>query len=160
MLTLSLSHRSPSLATTNPELAHALDALRRFLSKRTPKGKRPAGEAVALRLRLANGEIQEVELPVEVVPAFYQLLAEASRGAVAIVAMEDMLSPEEAASLLRVSRPFVMKLIQAGALPSRKVGSHYRVMAGDVLAHRERDVKARKHALRKLAELDEEIGLR
>lgn len=160
MLTLSLSHRSPSLAATEPGVEHALDALRRFLSKRTSKGKRPAGEAVALRLRLANGEIQEVELPAAIVPAFYQLLAEASRGSVAIVAMEDMLSPEEAASLLRVSRPFVMKLIQAGALPSRKVGSHYRVMAGDVLAHRERDVQVRKHALRKLAELDEEIGLR
>ena len=61
MLTLSLSHRSPSLAATKPELEHALDALRRFLSKRTPKGKRSAGDAVALRLRLANGEPMSLE---------------------------------------------------------------------------------------------------
>ena len=49
---------------------------------------------------------------------------------------EALLSAEEAAMVLRVGRPTLMKLIALGRLPAVKVGARFRVPAKDVLAFR------------------------
>jgi excisionase family DNA binding protein len=52
---------------------------------------------------------------------------------------EDEISPQEAASILGVSRPFASKLFDEGAIPCRRVGTHRRALRGDVVAYRERE---------------------
>lgn len=39
-----------------------------------------------------------------------------------------------AAAMLGVSRPTLMKMVKDGLLPSRKVGTHTRLLSSDVLA--------------------------
>lgn len=43
-----------------------------------------------------------------------------------------------AAAVLGVSRPTVVRLVEAGKLPARMVGTHRRLRLGDVLTYRER----------------------
>jgi excisionase family DNA binding protein len=63
------------------------------------------------------------------------------------------LTTQQAADLLHVSRPFVVKLLEADAIPFHKVGNRHRVYTDDVLAYlRVRD--AGRHA--KLVELSRE----
>ncbi len=53
---------------------------------------------------------------------------------VSIVAHEALISPQGAASLLGVSRPMIYRYIERGDLSAVRVGSHWRMRAGDVLA--------------------------
>ncbi len=53
---------------------------------------------------------------------------------VSIVAHEVLISPQTAASLLGVSRPMIYRYIERGDLAAVRVGSHWRMRAGDVLA--------------------------
>ena len=65
----------------------------------------------------------------------------------------------EAADLLNVSRPHLVKLLEAGALPHWKVGTHRRVRRADVLASREAQRRRAEEALQDLADEAQELGL-
>ena len=71
---------------------------------------------------------------------------------------KQLLSTTEAAELLSVSRPHVVKLIDSGLLPATKTRSHRRLHLGDVLEYRAR-VEQRHASLDALAALESEIGL-
>ncbi len=70
-----------------------------------------------------------------------------------------MLTTHEAAELLNVSRPFVVKLLDAGTLPSRMVGGQRYVLFEDVMAYK-RDIDSQRlKTLEELSALDQELGL-
>jgi excisionase family DNA binding protein len=78
---------------------------------------------------------------------------------VAIEPLHDEVSTQEAADLLRVSRPYVVKLIENGEIPCRKVGPRRRLRLEDVLEYREARDMRRHTALRDLSRLSQELGL-
>ena len=51
-----------------------------------------------------------------------------------------------------------MQLLDEEKIPHRKVGTHRRVRAEDVLAYRRETERARRKALDELTELDEGLG--
>lgn len=83
---------------------------------------------------------------------FEQQLAAVTRGADLSVLEEDKeLTPNEVASLLQVSHPYVMKQIRKGSLNAHAVGSHYRVKQSDLLDFMDRRDRAGKHVAEVLA---------
>lgn len=64
---------------------------------------------------------------------------------------------QEAADLLLVSRPFVVKLLDEGEVAHRRVGSRRRMRIEDVLAYRERQARVRSDKLDELARLSERL---
>ncbi len=58
------------------------------------------------------------------------------------------LSPQEAAHLLGMSRPFVTKLIRDGRLPATMVGTHHRISASAVLRYKQEQTEAAARARR------------
>ncbi len=93
-----------------------------------------------------------LSLPEPAVRVLRVSLEEALGGAVGPVERAT-LTTQQAADLLNVSRPFVVKLLEADAMPFHKVGNRRRVYADDVLAYR-RTRDAHRHA--KLVELSRE----
>lgn len=115
------------------DVRHALARLRRL------------GGASTVRLRLARGQrVDELRLPRVVFDQLLELLDHAAEGrAVTLVPTEEVIGTQAAAELLGVSRPHLVKLLDAGELPSRKVGVRRRVRASDVLAYRRAQAERR-----------------
>jgi excisionase family DNA binding protein len=65
----------------------------------------------------------------------------------------------EAAHFLNVSRPFVVKEIDAGRLPHRLVGTHRRVAFEDLIAYARKMREQQESALERMAENARELGL-
>ena len=101
-----------------------------------------------------------VELPVAAVRLLLDILEQMARGnAVTLMPVHAELTTQQAADLLNVSRTHLVQLLDEEKIPHRKVGTHRRVRAEDVLAYRRDTERARRKALDELTELDEELGL-
>ena len=110
-------------------------------------------------LRLAIGD-QVIRLPQHMAGLLRGALQSIAKGkAVALVPLEEEISPVEAAELLNVSRPFATRLFDEGAFPSRKVGTHRRALARDVLDYRDREKAKRLLALDELAAEGQRLGI-
>lgn len=86
----------------------------------------------------------------ETLGTLLRLLAEGN--AVTLVPIEHELTTQQAADLLNVSRPFLIKLIEERHLECRKVGRHRRLRAEDVFAYKARMRQGRREALQEIAD--------
>ncbi|MDD4890374.1 MAG: excisionase family DNA-binding protein, partial [Phycisphaerae bacterium] len=69
------------------------------------------------------------------------------------------LTTQQAADLLGVSRPFLIKQMMAGHVPFRKVGTHRRIMFKDLMGYREHMETRRLQALDELAEQGQALDM-
>jgi excisionase family DNA binding protein len=121
---------------------------------------KPRKSSRAVEVRPAAGSDVTIALPRQAFDLLLELLGQMANGnAVTIVPVHAELTTQQAADMLNVSRPFLIELLEQGKIPFRKVGTHRRVLAKDLLAYREQDRKARKEALRALTEEAEKLGL-
>ncbi len=111
---------------------------------------RPEGETAAV----------SVTVPQEAFDLFLEVLGQLANGnAVTIVPVHAELTTQQTADLLNVSRPFLVKLLEDGKIPSRKVGVHRRVRAEDVIAYKHADDLRRRAILDELTAEAEKHGL-
>ncbi len=76
-----------------------------------------------------------------------------------MIPVRSELTTQQAADLLNVSRPFLVKLLEDGDIPFTKTGRHRRVRAEDIFAYKERREAVRSNALGDLVRVDAEDGL-
>ena len=82
----------------------------------------------------------------EAVEAFLAQIAalvRAGNGA-SVVPVHAELTTAEAAELLHISRPHLVKQLEAGAIPFHRVGTHRRLRLADVIAYREQEARFRR----------------
>lgn len=113
-----------------------------------------------LRLLAGIDDGESVEIPVAAARLLIRLLAEMAQGnAVTLIPIHAELTTQQAADMLGVSRPFVVKQIDGGVLPARKVGTHRRIPFQDLIAYKKRMDADRQKALDELSDLDQELKL-
>lgn len=135
--TSELPTELPAPSPREAELARASGQLLASLARRG----RP------LTVRVGDAEREEtVELPAGAVKLLVDILEDMASGhAVSVVPRSAELTTQQAADLLNVSRPFLIRLLEEGRIPFRKVGSHRRVRLEDAVRYkREIDTERRK----------------
>jgi len=114
---------------------------------------RYAGQNRSLSLRVMDAEQEQpLELPAGAVALLMDILEAMAAGrGIAIIPENAELTTVQAAEVLNVSRPFLIKLVEEGALPHRMVGTHRRVRLEDVMTYKNRIDQDREAALDELA---------
>lgn len=116
--------------------------------------------AASITLTTDNGEHPTVDVPPAALKLIGQLLGAMSEGRpIVLMPTEQEFTTVEAANFLNVSRPFVIKELEAGKLPYRKVGSHRRIALEDLLKYA-KEMRGRQiNALERMADNARELNL-
>jgi excisionase family DNA binding protein len=139
---------------SDKEASAARDALRSV----AVLSERPG--PLTLQLSTADGSSAALELPVEVLTLLREILAHMANGsAVTILPVEAELTTQQAAELLGVSRPYLVRLLEDGKIPFTKVGTHRRILAADVLGYKAGRRLQSKALLDELADEAQELDL-
>ncbi len=101
-----------------------------------------------------------LELPPQTLRLFAQVLSMMSqRKFISLVHQKHELSTQEAAACLNVSRPYLIKQLESGKLPFRKVGRHRRVEFANLMEFKKTMHRDSEAALQDLATQAQELGL-
>lgn len=130
----------------------AANQLRQILASQTGVG---AGQK--LRVLDENNRAAEIVLA----PALSQLLMELLRhvgsgDAVTLVPVSQMLTTQQAADILNVSRPYLVSLLDRGEIEHHMVGRHRRIRAEHLFDYKKRRDAQRARSLSDLAAMDAE----
>lgn len=139
------------IVSPDPSERDELVALREQLARMAAQQRR----AVA---RLVGPDGIEAEVPASAFAALQAAVRDMAQGlTITLVPHDKELTTREAADILSVSRPFLVKLLDRGDIPYDRVGTHRRVRVEDVLAYRELRAARRREKLRELTELSEQL---
>jgi excisionase family DNA binding protein len=131
----------------------AARALAPFLSK-DPKPE-------TLILRPEDGlPSSAVTVPLEAFELFVRVLEQMAAGnSVMLFPYEPELTTQQAAELLNVSRPYLVRLIDEKKLPCRKVGTHRRIRMADLSAYQSKEDERRQKLLDEMTAESQKMGL-
>ena len=100
-----------------------------------------------------QGAPHPVRIPMSALRLLVDVLTEIGEGnAVSIIPVHAELTTQEAADVLNVSRPHLIKLLENKEIPFHKTGTHRRVRYQDVIVYKERIDAERRKALDTLTE--------
>ena len=140
----SLAHPNRHSAPTAQDASLARvsgQTLRRFARHQKP---------LSLKVKEAGNE-HPIELPAGAVAVLMEVLEAMAAGrGLTLIPENAELTTVEAAGILNVSRPYLIKLLAEKVIPHRLVGKHRRILIDDVMAYKERIDAAREDVLAKL----------
>jgi len=103
---------------------------------------------------------EQIELPAVAVRLLVDLLSAMAEGnAVSLVPIHAELTSQQAADLLGVSRPFLIKQLDEGLIPFRRVGTHRRILFSDLMKFKHEIDKQRTDALDALAKQAQDLDM-
>lgn len=153
---MSSPHLEPlePVAPTKAETELAKESSRRLASY--------LGAKKRLHLQVVEGEGrgETLVVPVSAIRLLVHILAEMAQGnAVTLVPVHAELTTQQAADLLNVSRPYLVKLMDEGKIPHRTVGKYRRVRFDDLMAYKRKDDETRAKIADELAAEAQDLKL-
>ena len=128
-------------------------------SRQLAKIRAAKKESVRVCIQADGRKEQTVAIPLAAFHLLTNILMEMAKGnAVTLIPVRSELTTQQAADLLNVSRPYLIELLEKGAIPFRKVGTHRRVLFQDVMTYKQKTDQERLKALEELSALDQELG--
>jgi excisionase family DNA binding protein len=141
-------HAQEIIAADNPERSR-FGQVARLLERAEDDGE----------VLVVHGDTR-IALPRPAAVALQAIAERLARGnALALVPLHRDLRTQEAADLLGVSRPYLVGLLEQGAIPFSWTGRQRRVRLEDLLAYRDRRDRERRQHLDEVLRLSEDLGL-
>jgi excisionase family DNA binding protein len=155
MTTIATDSQEP-VAPTEEDSRLARESIERLARLRAFRSKR---RRVRYRVETENGPEDSVAIPAAAAVLLERILAEMAQGnSVTLMSVHAELTTQQAADILKVSRPFLVERLEKGEIPFRLVGTHRRIRLADVMRFKEQSDRRRLDALEKLAALDQALG--
>lgn len=103
---------------------------------------------------------QSVPLPPGALEFLLEILSEMAQGnAVTIIPTHAELTSQQAADLLNISRPYLVKLLESGKIPFHKAGTHRRIRFEDLMAYKSERDKESGDAMDELAKQAQDLDM-
>lgn len=129
----------------------------KLLTKSEERATKDNSNVVKLTIQ---GSDELVAIPLKALKLLTSILSNMAEGkSIALMPTDAEISTQQAAEILNVSRPYLIKLLEEGNIPFKKVGSHRRVFLQDVLEYKSYFKKKRKSQLNKLAAEAQRLNL-
>ena len=110
--------------------------------------------------KLVGPDGEEIVLPGSVFELLRQVVYHMMQGkAVFIIPENQELTTQEAADILNVSRPYLVKLLKQGVIPFIKIGTHRRVRFIDLINYKKQRDAERLRAINEIAQMSQDAGL-
>jgi excisionase family DNA binding protein len=147
---------SPTFVTPSADDAAMLQESSRKFEDILATGK----SDIRVCVQPGNQPEQAIPIPLSAFRMLVHMVTQMAHGnAVTLIPMHAELTTYEAARVLKVSRPFLIGLLEKGEIPFRKVGTHRRIRYQDLMAYKQRTDQERIKALEELSALHQELGL-
>jgi len=117
-----------------------------------------SGDVIRISIKSAGQEL-EIKVPEKAFSLFNSILSEMAKGrTISVISENNEISTERAAKLLGVSRPYVVKLLEDGSIPFRKVGTHRRIRMRDLNTYQEKLKEIQEEKLQFLADQAQDLS--
>ncbi|SDI79019.1 DNA binding domain-containing protein, excisionase family [Arthrobacter subterraneus] len=141
--------RDMSTINVSPKQSEEATEVSRHFTEVDPKDLR-------IRIESTSGEV--VTLPENLNDLLQTVLRLAASGReIGLTHRSKALTSVEAAQMLGISRPTLIKMVAAGEIPSHKVGSHNRFLRADLEQFAERRADAERAAFNAFRDLEEAL---
>lgn len=102
----------------------------------------------------------KITFPFSAIKLLLQILTQMAQGnAVTLIPIHAELTTQEAANLLNISRPFLIKMLDEGKIPFHKVGTHRRIRFLDLLHFKTQTEQTSQKALDELTKQAQELDM-
>ncbi len=134
-------------------------ALRSMTRLKGISNKLRADSAVGVKIKIEEtGEF--ITIPKKAISLLITILSNMSEGkSITIIPTDSEVSTQQAADMLNVSRPHLIKLLENNTIPFKKVGSHRRVLLRDLLSYENSLKRNREEKLKYLSEQAQNLNL-
>lgn len=142
--------------TTKEDQKIALSSLQGFqdVSQRIKSSRK---KGVKIKIQETGEFITIPKKALALLSAILQNMAEGKT--ISIVPSNSEVSTQQAADMLNISRPHLVKLLEAKQIPFKKVGSHRRVLLKDIIEYKEQLAKQREAQLDFLSNQAQDLNL-
>jgi len=107
-----------------------------------------------------QGSDEVVTIPLKALQLLNSIINNMAQGkSIALMPTDAEVSTQQAAEILNVSRPHVIKLLEKGEIPHKKVGSHRRILLQDILKYESNFKSSRRKKLNALAKEAQQLNL-
>ncbi|PSB30989.1 helix-turn-helix domain-containing protein [Chlorogloea sp. CCALA 695] len=128
----------------------------RILASHSPHHR----STIELKVARDDNSEQKVVIPAAAFHLLVDILSQMAQGnAVTLIPIHAELTTQEAAEILNVSRPFLIKLIETGEIICRKVGRHRRIRFEDLMNYKQQIDSDRIQALDELASQAQQLNM-
>ncbi len=111
-----------------------------------------------VRVKFQNGSEQVLEIDAKLAKLLVEVMELLEEGeGVTFVPISKRLTTQQAADILNVSRPYLVKVLDRGDLPFHKIGRHRRILARDLFEYKRLRESKRSATLKTLIESDGDL---
>lgn len=109
--------------------------------------------------QLVGADGKAITIPESVYQVLRQVVHAMALGqAISIAPQEQEMTTQQAADILNVSRPYLIKLLEQGEIPCIKVGTHRRIRHQDLISYKQQRDTKRSNLLDELIQESQDMG--